>query len=155
MLNQTRWALLSAVCFLLFVSTASACPGCTYERMLLTNWYQKVWILKLAIPLVFAFNRLDVLRVFYVFFAYTYGFIIAFKYLVWFSHPAVSDGFIGLLAMIGLGIFALNIPDAALLFGLGCVAFFRRDKARALPLWQVIAFAVTASVISLTILSWN
>lgn len=138
-----------AILFLLVcVSDASACPACNYERMLLSNWYLKVWIIKLSLPLVFSFSRLDVVHVLYVFLAYTHGFIFAFKYLIWFGHPAVNDGFIGTLSGIGLLVFGLNIPDAALLFLLGCIPFFRRDKAKGLPISQVLAFALAACAVS-------
>lgn len=129
---------------LLFAPEALACPNCNYERMLLSNWYPKVWFIKLSLPLLFSFNRLDVVRVLYVFLAYTCGFIYAYKHLIWFGHPAVNDGFIGTLANLGLAILGLNVADAALLFLLGCIPFFRRDKAKGLPGLQVIAFAVTA-----------
>lgn len=142
-----RQSLLCGLLLLAIVPEAWACPVCNYERMLLSNWYPKVWILKLSLPLLFSFTRLDPVRVLYAFLPYVYGYIVAFKYLIWFGHPAVSDGAINSLAGIGLALLMFNVLDAALLFGLGCIPFFRRDKTKGLPLLWAIAFAVAACAI--------
>jgi len=130
--------------FLLGAVDVVACPGCTYERMLNSNWYPKVWIIKLSLPLLFSCLRLDPVRVFGVFLGYTYGFIFLFERLVWYGHPAVNDGLLGTLANVLLLIFGLNIPDAALLFLLGNIPFFRRRKEQGLPVWMVLSFGATA-----------
>jgi hypothetical protein len=137
---KLRWAVI--LLMLLLPWEVWACPGCTYERMLLSNWYQKTWVIKLIAAALFTFNRLDVVRVIYVFFAYIWAYIKLYDYLVWFGHPAVSDGIVGTLSRFGLGLLELNILDLALLFFLGRIRFFRKDKSKGLPIWQLIVYGV-------------
>lgn len=148
---KSHWSLIA---FLLFWSLeAAACPNCTYERMLQNNWYLKIWILTSVVPVVFSFNRLEAIRLLYVFPPYTWAYITLYNMLIWYGHPAVNDGLPGTLSNIGLVILNLGIPDIILLSILSRIAFFRRDKTKSLRWWQLAGFGVAVSFIRLKLLT--
>ena len=132
---------------LLSAGEALACPGCTYESMMNEHWYEKLFIIKLAAVALFTFNRLDPVRTLYTFLFYTCGYVIMYKYLVWYSHPAVTEGAPRTLALGGLVLAELNVLDFGLLWLISHLSFYRKDTAQPLPVWQMLAYAVAVFLV--------
>jgi len=141
--SRTFWLLV----FLVVTNSAFACPACTYERMLQSNWHFKMFAVQIATALAFTVNRLDFIRVLYTFIPVAVINIQLHTMTMWYGHPAMRlPGVSGILLMIGAWALALNLGGAAIMYAIGTLRFYRRDKARGLPVWQAVAYAVTLLV---------
>ena len=113
--------------FLATTNFAFACPGCTYERMLQSNWHFKMFAIQIATALAFTFNRLDFIRVLYTFIPVAVINIQLHTMTMWYGHPAMRPpGVSGILLMIGAWALALNIGGAAVMYAIGMLRFYRR-----------------------------
>jgi hypothetical protein len=132
--------------FLLLAVEATACPRCTYDRMLVEHWHLKYLLVSTIVPLVIVANRLDVVRFAFVlipYVAFSYQF---HSYLFWHTFP--GDTF---LAQVGWWTWGLNLVGVAMLYGISLIPFFRWKKEHALAVWQPIAYAAAMFVAQLLI----
>ncbi len=100
-----------------------ACPVCNYDRVMPT------WVafasLRLLVVLAAAYRRLDLVRTLGAFVAFEVAYYYAWRLAVWYSHPAVAEGFIEWLALASLLVLSIGVPAAFFLFGLSRVPYFR------------------------------
>jgi len=134
------WLLL----FLSLALEAMACPGCTRDRLLQSNWHVKFFVLNLVAAVGCTFNRLDAVRTMYSFIPYLTLYMWVKSWLEWYAHPVTRpEGAYGVVFGLLEAIVGLNLVGAAWLYVMGRLPFFRRDKDKGLPLWQPIAFVVS------------
>ena len=122
-----------------------ACPGCSYERFVV--WYPPLVCIRLAVVPFLTINRLDFIRVLGVFVAYEVLWYYGYRYAMWYSHPAVGDGFVQAVATFGYSLLEVGALGAGLLYLLGRTRFFRRTPDRGLPWWQAALYVPAAIAI--------
>jgi hypothetical protein len=132
--EMSRWALIFAV-LLVSAGEALACPGCTYERMLLSNWLPKLIAVKVTAAVLITAWRLDPIRVLYTFLGYTFVYGYLYRYAIWFSFPG-GDPIVVALGTVGLIMLAIGALDAGVLWFLGRLKFYRRKQDLGLAWWH-------------------
>lgn len=130
---KTRLVILG---FLLLALDASACPRCTYDRLLAENWYIKCAIVSFVVPLLVVANRLDVVRVAFVFIPYAALFVSFHPYMLF--HVFWKET---LLAHLASWVYGLNLVGVGLLYLVSRFSFFRWNKDKGPNPWQPIAYA--------------
>jgi hypothetical protein len=141
---------LVVISFLLIgCAEAMACPGCSYERMAV--WYPTVVCIRLAVVPFLVVNRLDFVRVLGVFVGYEVFWYYAYRYALWFAHPAVGDGFVQAAAEFVFFLLHTGVLGAGLLFLLGRLRYFRGTSDRGLPWWQALIYMPLAIVIQASV----
>lgn len=128
-----------AALVLLTVGEAMACPGCEYERMLLSNWLPKVIALKVAAAVIITFRRLDPVRVCYTFLGYMFIYDCLYRYAIWFSFPG-GNPVIVVFATAGLIALVIGALDIGVLFLLGRLKFYRKKKEVGLVWWHLLIY---------------
>ncbi len=73
-----------------------------------------------------AFTVLDVVRTAEAFIVHEVAYFFAWRFAVWYSHPAVAEGFMAWLALAGFLILSAGIPAAIVLKLIGRFKWFRR-----------------------------
>lgn len=100
-----------------------ACPVCTYDRVMPT-WYLFVAI-RAVIVLLLARGRMDPIRLLGAFILFEVAYLYAWRFFVWYSHPAVAEGTVERLSMIGLLVLSAGLPAAVFLRLVSRVRYFR------------------------------
>ncbi|MCB9913500.1 MAG: hypothetical protein H6827_10920 [Planctomycetes bacterium] len=129
------------VLLLISVAEVMACPGCTYERMLLNNWLPKMIALKVSAAVLITGWRLDPIRVLYTFVGYSFAYDFLYRYAIWFSFPGGNPFIVG-PATAGLIVLAVGALDVGVLFLLSRLNFYRRKKELGLAWWHSAAYLV-------------
>jgi len=112
------------VCLLLLVaSEALACPGCTYERVMPT--WPVFAALRLMAVCAIAFTVLDLVRTVEGFIVYEVLYFFAWRMAVWYSHPAVAEGFVEWLALGFLLVLSAGVPAVMVIKWIGRFKWFR------------------------------
>jgi len=124
-----------------------ACPQCTYDRAFPT-WYFFAAI-RLVVVLLICKGRLDLVRILGLFALFEAAYFVAWRFLVWFSHPAVSDGAIGVIAMAGLLVISAGVPAVVVLWQASKVAYFRKPDTTRLSLKRALLLIPLHFVINL------
>jgi hypothetical protein len=109
-----------------------ACPICTYDRVMPT-WYVFVAV-RAAIVLFLARGRMDPVRLLGVFMLFEIFYFYAWRFLVWYSHPAVSEGTVETLSLTGLLALTAGLPAAFLLWLVSRFRYFRGKSEAKLSL---------------------
>jgi uncharacterized membrane protein YesL len=104
-----------------------ACPVCNYDRVMPT--WAIFTSLRLLVVLAIAYRRLDLVRTLGAFAAFEAAYYYAWRLAVWYSHPAVAEGFIQWLALASLLVLSIGIPAALFLFGISRVSYFRGSQS--------------------------
>lgn len=152
MLDGMRVRLCALVFWLLTVFAATACPVCTYNRLLAEHWHVKYFLVNLIVPLAFVANRLDIVRALYALIAYVLFSLQIHSFLLWHTFPGAAPNWLSELAGEVAGwVWGLNVIGIALLYLLSRSRFFRRDKERGLAFWQPLAYGVTMLFVNLLI----
>ena len=120
---------------LLHTPNAMSCPACVVRSL------QSVWPLVAAVEIgaaiALSFKKLDWLRVFYVFLGYEILWLKGCESLYLHSDLIVgSRSATGIAAELALRFLSLGIFEAAMLYGMGYLAFFRKPSCSALPIWR-------------------
>jgi hypothetical protein len=126
-----------------------ACPGCAYERLLLTNWHPKFTIINLLIPVLAAAPRLGMVRTLLVFIPYVYLSYRVFLYLLWYSYPGLAPAWLPELCVSVVWIaWAMNLGGAWLLLFIARFRFFRRQPDKGITPLQPIAYCLITLVLN-------
>lgn len=148
MVSRMKARLVWVLLFLCFVADALACPACGYNRMLESNWHLKFFIVNLALPVIITVNRLDPIRILFLFIPYVLFFEKMIVYGMWHNLPLFHPpGVLGVLFDILMGIINVNLIGVALLFIMGRIKYFRRNREKGLPFWQPIAYWIACALI--------
>ena len=122
-------------------SDALACPVCTYERVM------PGWVLfaafRFLVVIIVMFAVLDAVRVVEAFIVYEIIYFYAWRYAVWYSHPAVTDGPMEILYSSALFLLSAGVPAALLAYGLGRLKWFRKEPDRGVS-WKRAILVVPA-----------
>jgi hypothetical protein len=105
-----------------------ACPVCTYDRVMPTWWLFVV--LRATVVLLIARGRMDPIRLLGAFMLFEGFYFFAWRFLVWYSHPAVSEGTVMTTSMIGLIVFSVGLPAAIFLWSISRIKYFRAKAER-------------------------
>jgi hypothetical protein len=104
-----------------------ACPYCTYAQ------FEPTWILfaslRLLAVLAISYRRLDLVRTLGAFVLFEVGYFYAWRQVVWYSHPAMSEGIVEWIALGGLVVLSIGLPAACLLYILSRASYFRLPQA--------------------------
>jgi hypothetical protein len=100
-----------------------ACPVCTYDRVMPT-WYFFVAI-RAVIVLLLTRGRMDAIRLLGAFILFEGAYLYAWRFFVWYSHPAVAEGLVENLSMIGLLVLSAGLPAAVFLWLVSRIRYFR------------------------------
>jgi hypothetical protein len=112
-----------------------ACPACNYERVMPT------WLafacLRIFVVLLVSLKRVDIVRILGVFVIYEVAYYFVWRYVIWYSHPAVAEGAVQWLAIIGLLSLSAGIPAAVLLARISKMAYFRAAHSKVIEKWKI------------------
>ncbi len=103
-----------------------ACPVCTYNRVFPT-WFVFA-VLRLLVVLAVSYRRLDLVRTLGAFVVFELGYFYAWRLAVWYSHPAVADGFVAWAALACLIVLSAGVPAVVFLLGLARLPYFRASQ---------------------------
>ena len=120
-----RTRVITIALFLLLALDASACPSCTYDRMLAEHWHIKYVLISLVVPIIVVANRLDIVRFTFVLIPYVGSSYWLHSYLFWHTFPGNT-----LLAQLAWWIWGLNVVGVSLLYLISVFSFFRRKRER-------------------------
>jgi hypothetical protein len=148
--GAARAWLLALFLLLLGVAEAVSCPGCYYQRRL--DVWPVIIVVKLVAAILFTCNRLDPVRVFYSFAPYAVFYPQIEMTFIERAFPGASHPFVARLVELNLIQVNLHLPDALLLYALGMLGFYRRNKEKGLPVWQAAAYALSMFVLLPTVL---
>lgn len=147
--SRNRLVLGAAIVLLLTSAwQVHACPGCTYERMLLSNWLPKIIVLKVTAAVLVTAWRLDPVRVLYTFLGYVFAFDWLYRYAIWFSFPG-GDPLVVALGTGGLIVLSFGFLDVGILFLLGRLTIYRRKKDLGLAWWHLVLYLACTWTIGL------
>jgi hypothetical protein len=85
--------------------------------------------LRLLVVLAISYRRLDSVRTLGAFVGFEVPYFYAWRFTAWYSHPSVSGGVFGWLALAFLLVLSAGIPAALLLLALSRVRYFRGTQS--------------------------
>ena len=124
-----------------------ACPVCTYDRVMPT-WFLFVAFRAVAILLLMR-GRMDPIRLLGAFILFEGAYLYAWRFFVWFSHPAVSEGAVEILSMIGLLVLSAGLPAAVFLWMVSRIRYFRGKSDLMISFRRCLAIIPIFFVLSL------
>ena len=124
-----------------------ACSQCAYDRVMST-WYVFAAI-RVGVVLVVAKDRLDLVRILGLFALFEAAYFLAWRFLVWYSHPSVSGGTVEKIASAGLLVLSVGVPAVAVLWCAAQVPYFRKSEVNRLSLKRALLLIPSLFVVSL------